>query len=64
MVAASTIYIYIYIYIYDSYNLPDVLTTFKRPWEETPPSIPLTADADSVYRPEVLDFIEIQSPEF
>ncbi len=44
--------------------LTHVLTTFKKPREENPPSIPLTEYTDRVYRPEFLDFIEIQSPDF
>jgi hypothetical protein len=44
--------------------LPDVQSTFKKPWYENPSSIPLTAATHRVYRPEFLNFIETQNPFF
>ncbi len=40
-----------------------MLTTFKKPWEESPPSSPLTEGTDGVYRPEFFNLIEKQSPD-
>ncbi len=46
------------------YDPLDVLSSFKKAWEDFPPIDPLTADTSNVFRPEILDFVDIVSPDF